>query len=95
VAIQARFTHPRTGAVSPEAHLIVHNPTLNEATRQVVLRVTVYASEDDHDAGREPIWQYERTMETAAYTAARTALLNLIEPALINRFFTGGTRVPD
>jgi hypothetical protein len=95
VAIRTSFTHPRTGAVSPEAHLIVDNPILDAATRQVVQRVVVYASEADYEAGREPVWRYERTLESPQYTTARTLLMNAVEPVLITRFFPGGTRVPD
>ena len=63
-------------------------------TRQIVLRGRVYASKADYDAGKAPIKVHERTLE-AGYNALRTAILNLIEPAAITRWFPGGTRVPD
>jgi hypothetical protein len=63
-------------------------------TRQVILKASVYASKADYDAGKQPIRVYNRTLETG-YAALRTALLNLIEPAAITRWFPSGTRVPD
>lgn len=94
MAIRAAFTKPKTGGAHPNAHIVVHDPILRSETRQVVLRVSVYASKADYDAGKEPEQALERVLPVG-YAALRTACLDLIEPALITRFFPGGTRVPD
>ena len=94
MAIQTTYTDAGTGEISPQAHVIVHNPVMREDTRQVVLRVSLYASKADYDAGRSPVREFNRTLDTG-YAALRTAILNLAEPAIITRFFPGGTRVPD
>ena len=95
MAIQFSYTDPESGEVSPQAHLIVHNPLAREETRQVVLRATLYASKADYDAGKQPIREYERVLGQAVYATVRSGLLNLLEPALVANFFPGGARVPD
>jgi hypothetical protein len=95
MAIRASFTDPDTGETSDEAHMIVHNPLLDERTKQITLRLTVYASKADYDAGKRPIHRYERVFPNAQYNALRTIIMNAVEPQLISNFFPGGTRVAD
>lgn len=94
MAIRTSYAKPKTGTVLATAHVIVQSPTIRDDTRQVVLRALVYASKADYDAGKAPEATIERILDTG-YTPLRTALLNLIEPALITRYFPGGSRVPD
>lgn len=95
MAIQNSYTDPDSGEVSPLAHYVVDNPELNPRSRQVVLRVGVYASKEAYDGGKLPLKLYTRTFPMAQYTALRTLLLNQIEPALISTFWPTGVRVPD
>lgn len=95
MAIRISYTDPQTGEVSPEAHLIVHNPVLRPETRQVVVRASVYASKADYDAGKEPIRELNRTLGATQYANLRTENLNYLEPRMITQFFPTGTRVAD
>lgn len=95
MAIQADFTNPKTGTVISNAYLLVYPPLMRRETRQMTLRVEVYASKADHDAGKAPEWVHVRQFTSAQFTPLWTAMLNLIEPALISQYFPGGTRVPD
>lgn len=95
MAIQAPFTDPDTGETSPNAHMIVHNPLLDERTKQITLRLTVYTSKAEYDAGKKPIHRYQRVFPNAQYNALRTIILNAVEPQLIANHFPGGSRVAD
>ena len=95
MAIQNTFTNPDTGTVITNAYYLVYPPVMRRETRQMTLKVEVYASKADHDAGKEPIWTHTRQFGSTEFNALWTAMLNLIEPALINRYFPQGTRIPD
>lgn len=95
MAIQADFTHPKTGAVTEDAYYLVHPPVMRLETRQMMLKVEVYASKTDKDNGKEPIWTYRRPFGAAEFNPLWNSMKNMIEPALINRFFPGGVSVPD
>ena len=95
MAIQSDFTHPRTGDVSEDAYFLVYPPVMRRETRQMTLKVEVYASKADHDAGKEPIWTHTRQFGSTEFNVLWTAMLDRIEPALINRYFPQGTRIPD
>lgn len=95
MAIQNTYTDPDSGEISPLAHHVVSNPELNPRSRQVILRVSVYASKEAYDAEKAPLRVYERTFPMAQYNALRTLLLNQVEPALIAAFWPTGIRVPD
>lgn len=95
MAIRNDFTHPRTGDIAEDAYYLVYPPIMRRETRQLTLRVEVYASKADRDNGKEPIWTYTRQFGSTEFNALWAAMLNMIEPALITRFFPQGTRVPD
>lgn len=95
MAIRTAYTNNETGEVSPDAHAIVHNPNMDERTRQIMLRVTVYASKADYDSGKAPVREHSRTFPLAQYNALRTIILDVVEPRLITTYFPGGSRVAD
>lgn len=95
MAITRAFTDPQTGEVSPAAHWVADDPVLRAATQQVALRVRVYASKADFDAGKQPVRVFNRVFQAAQYAALRNVILNAVEPALISSFLPGGVRVPD
>lgn len=95
MAIQTPYTNNDTGEVSPDAHVIVHNPNMDERTKQIILRVTIYATKADYDSGKQPIREHSRTFPLAQYNALRTIILNAVEPQLISTYFPGGSRVAD
>ena len=95
MALQRPYTDAKTGEVSDAAHTIVANPAMNERTKQVVIMVTTYASKAAYDAGLAPVRVDVRTFNRARYDALRALFLDAVEPALINQFFAGATRVPD
>ena len=95
MAIQNTFTNPDTGTVITNAYYLVYPPVMRRETRQLTLQVAVFASKADFDGGKAPEWVYTRQFGSTEFTPLWTAMLNMIEPALITRFFPAGTRIPD
>ena len=95
MAIQNTFTNPDTGTVIANAYYLVYPPIMRRETRQMTLRVEVYASKADADAGKAPEWTYTRQFSSTQFNPLWAAMLNLIEPALISMFFPTGVRVAD
>jgi hypothetical protein len=95
VAITASFTKPKTGAIFPTAHHVLQPPLFRVDSRQVVIKLLVYATKADFTAGKDPEGQYERVFDVNDYTALMNQVKNIVEPALITRFFPAGTRTPD
>lgn len=99
MAIRFTYTDERTGAVLPNAHLIVADPVFDAEKKTVTIRGTVYANKAAYDAKKEPVYRnLEQTFPVADYSALRATNLAAVEPALIVRFatfFVGGVRVAD
>lgn len=96
MAIRATFADDRTGLTVANAHWVLADPVLVAEGKRVVLKATVWASAAAKVAGKAPLAVVERPFEDDAdYDALRAANLDVIEPALIARYFTGGTRVQD
>jgi hypothetical protein len=60
-----------------------------------MVEVSVYADAAAYAAKAEPLAIRRQLISGAAYTALLAAELAITEPAVINRFYPGGTRVPD
>ena len=95
MAIRATHTKFKTGATFPTAHHVLQPPVFRRESRQVTLKLLIYATAADFQAGKEPIAELSRTFDNTDFDALMTQIKNAIEPALIQRFFPGGTRVPD
>ena len=95
MAIRTTFTRFKTGAVFANAHHVLQPPVFRKDSRQVTLKLLIYATAADFQAGKEPEGELSRTFDNADYDALMTQIKNVVEPALIQRFFPAGTRVPD
>jgi hypothetical protein len=95
VAITNAFTKPKTGAIFPAAHHVLQPPVFRKDSNQVTIKLLVYATKADFTAGKDPEGSYERVFDVNDYTALMTQIKNIVEPALITRFFPAGVRVAD
>lgn len=96
MAIQVSFTDPETGATYAQAHIVIDDPVMVADGKRVALKATIWANAAAKAAGKVPVKRLERVFDDDSdYDGLRASNLNTIEPALIARFFSGGTRVPD
>lgn len=95
MAIRSSHTRIKTGATFPTAHHVLQPPVFQPDARQVTLKVLIYASKADYDAGKDPVGEFTRQFEQAVFNALMQDIRDRVEPAMIQRFFPSGVRVPD